>query len=133
MPPPRPALRRRPPRPRNPIQLRPRLQQARRPPTTRPSRRLRLRRLNLPRSSTAPASVGRPAARPSAAPSISFPDGTDEVLIPTTQMRKGIATQMTKALLAPHAYVQMEVDVTRLVAFREKAKRDYQAKEGIGL
>jgi 2-oxoisovalerate dehydrogenase E2 component (dihydrolipoyl transacylase) len=27
----------------------------------------------------------------------------------------------------------MEVDVTRLVAFREKAKRDYQAKEGIGL
>ena len=82
--------------------------------------------------SAAPASVGR-AARPSAVPSVSFPDGTDEVLIPMTQMRKGIATQMTKALLAPHAYVQMEVDVTRLVAFREKAKRDYQAKEGIGL
>ena len=83
--------------------------------------------------SAATASVGRPAARPSAVPSVSFPDGTDEVLIPMTQMRKGIATQMTKALLAPHAYVQMEVDVTRLVAFREKAKRDYQAKEGIGL
>ena len=83
--------------------------------------------------SVAPASVGRPAARPSAVPSVSFPDGTDEVLLPMTQMRKGIAAQMTKALLAPHAYVQMEVDVTRLVAFREKAKRDYQAKEGIGL
>jgi 2-oxoisovalerate dehydrogenase E2 component (dihydrolipoyl transacylase) len=40
---------------------------------------------------------------------------------------------MTRALQAPHAYVQMEVDATRLVAFREKAKRDYQAKEGIGL
>ena len=50
-----------------------------------------------------------------------------------TQMRKGIAAQMTRALQAPHAYVQMEVDVTRLVALREKAKRDYQAKEGIGL
>jgi 2-oxoisovalerate dehydrogenase E2 component (dihydrolipoyl transacylase) len=86
-----------------------------------------------PAPSAAPASVGRPAARPSAVPSVSFPDGTDEVLIPMTQMRKGIATQMTKALLAPHAYVQMEVDVTRLVAFREKAKRDYQSKEGIGL
>ena len=86
-----------------------------------------------PAPSTVPASVGRPATRPSAVPSVSFPDGTDEVLIPMTQMRKGIATQMTKALLAPHAYVQMEVDVTRLVAFREKAKRDYQAKEGIGL
>jgi pyruvate/2-oxoglutarate dehydrogenase complex dihydrolipoamide acyltransferase (E2) component len=48
-------------------------------------------------------------------------------------MRKGIAAQMTRALQAPHAYVQMEVDATRLVGFREKAKRDYQAKEGIGL
>jgi 2-oxoisovalerate dehydrogenase E2 component (dihydrolipoyl transacylase) len=65
--------------------------------------------------------------------SITFPDGADEVLVPMTQMRKGIAAQMTKALQAPHAYVQMEVDVTRLVAFRERAKRDYQSKEGIGL
>jgi 2-oxoisovalerate dehydrogenase E2 component (dihydrolipoyl transacylase) len=83
-------------------------------------------------SAAPPASVGRPAA-PSAVPSVSFPDGTDEFLIPMTQMRKGIAAQMTKALQAPHAYVQMEVDVTRLVAFREKSKRDYQAREGIGL
>jgi 2-oxoisovalerate dehydrogenase E2 component (dihydrolipoyl transacylase) len=80
-----------------------------------------------------------PATRPAAAsgppsvPSIAFPDGADEALVPMTQMRKGIAAQMTKALLAPHAYVQMEVDVTRLVAFRDRAKRDYQAKEGIGL
>jgi 2-oxoisovalerate dehydrogenase E2 component (dihydrolipoyl transacylase) len=65
--------------------------------------------------------------------SITFPDGADEFLVPMTQMRKGIAAQMTKALLAPHAYVQMEVEVTRLVAFREREKRDYQAKEGIGL
>ena len=50
-----------------------------------------------------------------------------------TQMRKGIAAQMTRALQAPHAYVQMEVDATRLVAFREKANREYKAKEGIGL
>jgi 2-oxoisovalerate dehydrogenase E2 component (dihydrolipoyl transacylase) len=77
--------------------------------------------------------AGRPATATPAAPQIAFPDGADEVLLPMTQMRKGIATQMTKALQAPHAYVQMEVDVTRLVAFREKQKRDYQAKEGIGL
>jgi 2-oxoisovalerate dehydrogenase E2 component (dihydrolipoyl transacylase) len=64
---------------------------------------------------------------------IEFPAGADEVLVPTTQMRKGIAAQMTRALQAPHAYVQMEIDATRLVAFRDKAKRDYQAKEGIGL
>jgi hypothetical protein len=50
-----------------------------------------------------------------------------------TQMRKGIAAQMTRALLAPHAYVQMEVDATRLVAFRERHKKAYQAKEGLSL
>jgi 2-oxoisovalerate dehydrogenase E2 component (dihydrolipoyl transacylase) len=50
-----------------------------------------------------------------------------------SQMRKGIAAQMTRALLAPHAYVQMEVDATRLVALRERSKRAYQAQEGLGL
>ena len=80
----------------------------------------------------APAPAPVRAAAPAAA-SITFPEGADEFLVPMTQMRKGIAAQMTKALLAPHAYVQMEIDVTRLVAFRERAKRDYQAKEGIGL
>jgi len=50
-----------------------------------------------------------------------------------TQMRKGIAAQMTRALSAPHAYVQMEVDATRLVKLRESLKKGYQAKEGIGL
>jgi 2-oxoisovalerate dehydrogenase E2 component (dihydrolipoyl transacylase) len=84
-------------------------------------------------TSAAPAASAGRAAAPSSVPSISFPDGTDEVLVPLTQMRKGIAAQMTKALQAPHAYVQMEVDVTRLVAFRERTKREYQAKEGIGL
>jgi 2-oxoisovalerate dehydrogenase E2 component (dihydrolipoyl transacylase) len=86
---------------------------------------------------TAPAAQpAAPAAArsiPSQAPSIAFPSGADEVLIPMTQMRKGIAAQMTKALQAPHAYVQMEVDVTRLVAFREKNKREYQAREGLSL
>ncbi|MEA2546924.1 MAG: hypothetical protein QOI09_2197 [Chloroflexota bacterium] len=85
------------------------------------------------RNATAPAAVTTGAAAANAAQGISFPAGADEVLIPMSQMRKGIATQMTKALQAPHAYVQMEVDVTRLVAFREKNKRDYQAREGIGL
>ena len=77
-----------------------------------------------------------PAARPAAASTnagIAFPAGADEVLVPMTQMRKGIAAQMTRALSAPHAYVQMEVDATRLVRLRERLKKDYQAKEGIGL
>jgi 2-oxoisovalerate dehydrogenase E2 component (dihydrolipoyl transacylase) len=82
--------------------------------------------------SAAPAPAGARSGAPKAA-TITFPAGADEVLVPTTQMRKGIAAQMTKALQAPHAYVQMEIDATRLVAFREKHGRDYRAKEGIGL
>ncbi len=78
-----------------------------------------------------PAAVPGPSVR--AAPGIEFPAGADEVLVPLTQMRKGIAAQMTRALLAPHAYVQMEIDATRLVAFRDRNKGGYQAKEGIGL
>jgi 2-oxoisovalerate dehydrogenase E2 component (dihydrolipoyl transacylase) len=78
------------------------------------------------------ASAGARGALPSA-PTIDFPGGADEVLVPATQMRKGIAAQMTRALLAPHAYVQMEVDVTHLMAVRDRAKGEYQAKEGIGL
>ncbi len=88
---------------------------------------------------TAPAPAAQAAAGPSSgtgpatAPAIAFPDGAEEVLLPMTQMRKGIAAQMTRALQVPHAYVHMEVDATNLVAARERAKRDYQAREGISL
>ncbi len=83
--------------------------------------------------SPAPAAPRQPAQTlPSGTP-IEFPDGADEVLLPMTQMRKGIAAQMTRALLVPHAYVHMEVDATALVRARETAKWDYQAREGISL
>jgi 2-oxoisovalerate dehydrogenase E2 component (dihydrolipoyl transacylase) len=96
-------------------------------------------------ASAATSGAAAPSATASAAPSapapsrattfagITFPPGADEVLVPMTQMRKGIAAQMTRALQAPHAYVQMEIDATRLVGLRERAKREYQAKEGISL
>jgi 2-oxoisovalerate dehydrogenase E2 component (dihydrolipoyl transacylase) len=88
-----------------------------------------------------PATPSQPAAAPSApsrpsmptGATVTFPEGADEVLVPTTQMRKGIAAQMTRALQAPHAYVQMEIDATRLVGVRERAKKAYQSKEGISL
>jgi 2-oxoisovalerate dehydrogenase E2 component (dihydrolipoyl transacylase) len=84
-------------------------------------------------STAAPASAAAPPARLPIGSRVAFPDGADEVLVPTTQMRKGIATQMTRALQAPHAYVQMEVDASRLVATRDRAKKAYQEKEGISL
>ncbi|MGP1674130.1 MAG: dihydrolipoamide acetyltransferase family protein [Candidatus Limnocylindrales bacterium] len=84
----------------------------------------------------APAAAQVPAAPPATLPvgsPVTFPDGSDEVLLPMTQMRKGIAAQMTRSLLVPHAYVHMEVDATALVRAREAAKREYQAREGISL
>jgi len=74
-----------------------------------------------------------PAATAPAGAPIVFPDGADEVLLPMTQMRRGIAAQMTRALAVPHAYVHMEVDASALVRAREAAKREYQAREGISL
>lgn len=80
---------------------------------------------------TAPAPSGvRPAPTGGR---IEFPAGSDEVLVPMTQMRKGIAAQMTRALTVPHAYVQLEVDATNVVRLRESLKRDYQAREGVSL
>jgi 2-oxoisovalerate dehydrogenase E2 component (dihydrolipoyl transacylase) len=95
----------------------------------------------MPAPAPAPAT---PAAATRAAPAtpapgsapgapLVFPPGTDEMLVPLTQMRKGIAAQMTRALQVPHAYVHVEVDVANLVRLRESAKRDYLAREGISL
>ncbi len=90
---------------------------------------------SAPATSAAAPSPARPTAgsAPSAGPAIAFPPGADEVLVPMSQMRKGIAAQMTRALQAPHAYVQMEVDASHLVALRERARKSYQAKEGASL
>jgi 2-oxoisovalerate dehydrogenase E2 component (dihydrolipoyl transacylase) len=81
----------------------------------------------------APAPGDARPGTPSGGTRVEFPEGADEVLVPMTRMRQGIAAQMTRALQAPHAYVQMEVDVTRLVAVRDRAKKTYQEKEGISL
>ncbi len=82
-------------------------------------------------TTTTAASATTPAT---AAPGpITFPPGVDELVVPMTQMRKGIAAQMTRSLQAPHAYVQMEIDATRLVQLRARLKGAYQAKEGISL
>ncbi len=88
----------------------------------------------VPASSREPVAIPvAPAAKAPIGAPIAFPEGVDEVLLPMTQMRKGIAAQMTRALLVPHAYVHMEVDVSGLVRAREAAKREYQAREGISL
>ena len=94
--------------------------------------RRRRRRPPLRRAAPAPAAAA-PAAAPAATGPITFPPDVDEVLVPMTTMRRGVAAQMTRSLQAPHAYIQMEIDATRLVQLRDRLKGAYQAKEGIGL
>ena len=74
-----------------------------------------------------------PSPTPASGTPVVFPEGADEVLLPMTRMRSGIAAQMTRALAVPHAYVHMETDVSGLVRARESAKREYQSREGISL
>jgi 2-oxoisovalerate dehydrogenase E2 component (dihydrolipoyl transacylase) len=48
-------------------------------------------------------------------------------------MRKAIAAQMTKSLNVPVAYTVIEVDMSGVVALRERTKGQYQAQEGVSL
>jgi 2-oxoisovalerate dehydrogenase E2 component (dihydrolipoyl transacylase) len=97
-----------------------------------------------PAQPSAPASPGpaAPAAAPEAAapapalqgPSpLPAPSGGDTE-VPLSQMRKGIATKMTRVKqTVPHAYTVVEVDMHNVVRWREANQEAYKAREGIGL
>ena len=77
--------------------------------------------------------VAIPVARAAKLPSrgsVEFPDGADEVLVPMTEIRRGIAAHITRALAVPHAYVHMEIDATALVRAPESTERELRAREG---
>jgi pyruvate/2-oxoglutarate dehydrogenase complex dihydrolipoamide acyltransferase (E2) component len=88
-----------------------------------------------PQPQPQPATAAQPSvpaapAQPSAPPP---PSAAGDSLKQATPMRRAIATQMSKALQVPVAYTVVEVDMSGVVALRDKVKRDYQAREGIGL
>jgi 2-oxoisovalerate dehydrogenase E2 component (dihydrolipoyl transacylase) len=84
-------------------------------------------------ASAAPAASAPPATPPPAA-SVEYAAGSDEQLIPWTQMRKGVATQMVRSTTTvPHAYTTVEVDMTNVVRLRDARKAEYQAAEGTSL
>jgi 2-oxoisovalerate dehydrogenase E2 component (dihydrolipoyl transacylase) len=88
-------------------------------------------------AATAGGGTGGQAAATAAAgtgAAVEFPDGADELLIPPTQMRKGIAAAMTRSKSTiPHAYEMLEVDMTPVVRHRAANKDEYQAREGTSL
>lgn len=68
------------------------------------------------------------AARP--APPMSL---AGDELVPLSQMRRAIATNMVQAWSAPHAHAVMEIDMTALMKYRDKVRGDFQAREGFDL
>jgi len=70
---------------------------------------------------------------PAQAPAQPSPVAAGDSLKQPSPMRKAIAAQMTKALQVPVAYTIVEVAMSGVVGLRDSIKRDYQAREGIGL
>jgi 2-oxoisovalerate dehydrogenase E2 component (dihydrolipoyl transacylase) len=78
---------------------------------------------------------GLAPADPSAvsSPAPTWEAGQDEVLVPHSQMRRGIANQMTRAAAVPVAHSTFEVDMTSVVKLRGSQAEAYKAREGVGL
>ena len=60
--------------------------------------------------------------------------GEDEDLIHPSPTRRAIAAHMVRSVqTAPHAWMVVEVDMTRLVRFRESIKASFREREGVDL
>ncbi len=81
-------------------------------------------------AAAAPAPASVPAQAAPAAPS---PVAQGDSLKQPSPMRKAIATQMTRALQVPVAYTVIEIDMSGVVALRDRVKGQYQAQEGMSL
>jgi 2-oxoisovalerate dehydrogenase E2 component (dihydrolipoyl transacylase) len=91
--------------------------------------------LHAPVLGVASHSPGLAPAFPSSSSSsgVLWGPGQNEVLIPHTQMRRGIAAQMTRAAQIPAAYSTFEADMTAVVNQRAAQADAYKAREGVGL
>jgi pyruvate dehydrogenase E2 component (dihydrolipoamide acetyltransferase) len=70
-----------------------------------------------------------PVSRAQAEPAVT---GVGELLEPMTAMRRGIAEHMRRSLdTAAHVTSAIEVDLSRVVAIREKLKSEYQKSYGV--
>jgi pyruvate/2-oxoglutarate dehydrogenase complex dihydrolipoamide acyltransferase (E2) component len=66
-------------------------------------------------------------------PQAPSPVAMGDSLRQASPMRRAIATQMTKSLQVPVAYTVIEVDMSGVVALRDRNKGQYKAQEGVNL
>jgi 2-oxoglutarate dehydrogenase E2 component (dihydrolipoamide succinyltransferase) len=84
-----------------------------------------------PTPAPAPAPAATQAA-PAPAPAPSVASQAGESLEPVSAMRRGIAEHMRRSLdTSAHVTSAIEVDMTKVVAIREKLKKEYQAAYGV--
>ncbi len=82
-------------------------------------------------SAQAPQPTERPPAR---APAREAPADEPVEAVPLTGMRRAIAEHMAESVrTAAHVTTVAEVDMTRLVAFRERHKKEFEEQEGFSL
>jgi pyruvate dehydrogenase E2 component (dihydrolipoamide acetyltransferase) len=84
----------------------------------------------------APAAPEAPptAPSPAAAPAAPAPAGAGETVEPMSAMRKGIAEHMRRSLdTSAHVTTTFEVDLSKVVAIREKLKKEYAERHGVKL
>jgi pyruvate dehydrogenase E2 component (dihydrolipoamide acetyltransferase) len=85
-----------------------------------------------PEAPVAPSAPAAPPAPTRAEPQAPVEPGLGESLEPVTAMRRGIAEHMRRSLdTSAHVTSAIEVDMSRVVAIREKLKKEYQAAYGV--
>jgi pyruvate dehydrogenase E2 component (dihydrolipoamide acetyltransferase) len=85
-----------------------------------------------PEAPAAPEPAAAPAPRAAPAPAAAAPSQPGESFEPMTAMRKGIAEHMRRSLdTSAHVTSAVEVDMSKVVAIREKLKKEYQQSYGV--
>lgn len=83
-----------------------------------------------PATAPAPPAPTAPAAAAAAAPAVPLQQG--EVEEPMTAMRRGVMEHMRRSLdTSAHVTSAIEVDMSRVVAARERLKKEYQSAYGV--
>ena len=94
-----------------------------------------------PAAPAAPDAPEAPAPQPAKAAAAAAPapagkvePGPGETVEPMTPMRKGIAEHMRRSLdTSAHVTTTFEVDLSKVVAIRQKLKREYEERHGVKL
>ena len=83
------------------------------------------------KASASPTTAEHPTPKPSTVKSMEVSAGAGDEIIEMDRMRKLIADHMVMSKqVAPHVTSFVEVDVTRIVEWRNRVKADFQKREG---